>query len=375
MAQVRVTALRFSSMLENRGMQATHVRDGLKVEVDVERLASEDLDLEFEQLVALAKRFKKPWPYLLVDAPETLGARPRDNRTLANRRHPLSPELVDEVMRVEAMLEASADLFPEIAFEVPTSAITLNTPVVDAAAAIRELLGVSWEAQIGARGDYASLRLWSLALQERGIYVSMRRLEDATVRAFSLVSGEQAVVVADTQDVPYARIFSLLHEYTHVVLRTAGVCDLDDYDTVERYCNAVAATVLMPGALLRRELPKRTWGTSIEADEKEIAALANRLGVSKASLLIRLRDYGTLSQEQYDVLERRRSERRGGDEKPGGTYYPAAINKVGRRFARGVVGAYEAGTIDRQDASTLLEIPEHNFHSFRVELAKAGRGE
>ncbi|GAB3034562.1 hypothetical protein GCM10027052_10430 [Parafrigoribacterium mesophilum] len=361
-------------MLTNRHMEVMHFREGLRAEIDVQRLAAEDQELEFEQLVALAKRFGRPWPYLLVDAPEELGKRPRDNRTVANQKQPLSSDLVDQIGLVEAMLGAASELFPEVAFEVPKLTITLDTAVVDAAAAIRELLGVSWDEQVATKGDYAALRLWSFALQEQGVYVSMRHLEDPTARAFSIVSGRQVVVVADTQDIPYARIFSLLHEYAHVVLRSAGVCDLDEDATVEWYCNSVAAAVLMPGGLLRRELPKRAWGVSVEADEKETAYLASRFGVSKASLLIRLRDCGVLAPHQYEVLERRRSERRGRSDKKGGRYYPAAINKVGRRFARGVVGAYETGAIDRQDASALVEIPEHNFGRFRTELAKSGGG-
>lgn len=370
MAHVIVSSARFASMLANRSMEPAHFAVGLKADIDVDLLARETQELDFEVVLALAKRFKRPWPYLLIDTAEVEGKHRRDNRTLANQKRALSPELIDQIALAETMLDTAADLFPEIAYQTPDQPITLATPVAEAAAAVRAFLGVSFDEQLATKDDYATLRMWSAALQERGVYVSMRRLADRTVRAFSIAVGDQAVVVADTQDVPYARVFSFLHEYTHIVLRTAGICDLDEHATVEQYCNAVAASVLMPSALLRRVLPKRHWGTSIDGDEQVVSDLSQRLGVSKASLLIRLRDASVLTQDEYETLETRRGQRTGKEGKRGGNYHVTAIGKVGRRFARNVVGAYEAGSIDRRDASTFLEIPEHNFPGFRAELGK-----
>lgn len=374
MPRVRVSTARFASMLENRHLDVAHFREGLDREIDVESLLVADAELDFEDLIALAKRLKHPWPYLLVDHPERPAKQQRDNRTTRNQRKPLSPELVDQIAAAEAMLDAAADLFPEVAVEMPPVQLTTALSPNKAGEAIRSFLGVSDQLQVDTKGDYGSLTLWSRAIQARGVYVSMRRLEDPTVRAFSLVAGEQAVVVADTQDIPYARIFSLLHEYAHVLLRTAGICDLDDHTTLERYCNQVAAAVLMPGALLRKVTQGHRWGESVVDDERVVARVSGRLGVSKASLLIRLRDTGLLSQGSYDVLEERRAERKEKPKTPGGQYYMTAISRVGRRYASNVVGAWEAGAIDRQEAGVLLELPEHNVDRFRRELAGAGGG-
>lgn len=360
-------------MLSNRGMNAAQCAEGLPVEIDLDALVRADQELPFEDVIALAARFKKTWPYLLIDSPEVLKYG-RDNRTFANRATPLSAELVDQHARVEAMLQWAGELFPEIAVELPAKAIGTGTRESVAANVIRQLLGVSYDEQVAANGSYGALRLWSEALQNIGVYVQMRRLDDPTVRAFSIVAGEQAAVVADTRDLPIARVFSLLHEYVHVVLRSAGICDLDDQEVIERYCNAVAALVLMPTALVRRELPPRArWGESVADDEDRVSGLASKLGVSKASLLIRLRQLNVLSDGAYEVLEERRAGRPGADDsKGGGNYHRNAINKVGRRFASRVIGAYESRTIDRRDASAMLEIPEHNLSNFTVELAQAG---
>lgn len=69
-------------------------------------------------------------------------------------------------------------------------------------------------------------------------------------------------------------------------------------------------------------------------------------------------------------MELRRRARRAKAQKMGGQYYPSAINRVGRLFARRVVGAMADGTIDRQDASVLLGVGEQNVGKFVAELVK-----
>ncbi|WP_082659292.1 ImmA/IrrE family metallo-endopeptidase [Cellulomonas sp. B6] len=51
-------------------------------------------------------------------------------------------------------------------------------------------------------------------------------------------------------------MFSLVHEYVHVLMHATRVCDLDDHASVERFCNAVAAATLLPAATVQAE---RAW--------------------------------------------------------------------------------------------------------------------
>jgi Zn-dependent peptidase ImmA (M78 family) len=239
------------------------------------------------------------------------------------------------------------------------------------AARVRGFLGVAAESQLSARDDFAALRLWVDALHAKSVYVLQRRLDDPSVRAFSMVKDGHALIVISTKDTAYARAFSAVHEYAHIMLRTAGVCDLDDHSTVERFCNQIAAGVLLPTALL--DVARAEFGSftgDAAADDERLIRMSRRLRVSQAALLIRLRDLARLDQRAYDALEARRSARRSPPGKRGGTYYGPAINRVSRRFARNVVGAWDEGELDRQEASTLLGIGEHIAGRFREELLK-----
>lgn len=371
MGIVHVNAVRLSSMLDNRHKTPADIAAELALSIDPHLCVREDQELTFDDLVCLGKFFKRPWSYLLIDEPEVFNATGVDNRSLLNQKIPPSAALLDQFEAVADMLATAADLFPDTQFQVPPG-VNSSTPAKTAGRAIRSFLGVSESEQLKAKDEFGALRLWAGALQRRGVYVSQRRLEDDTVRAFSRLDGPHAVIVVDTQDGAHARMFSLLHEYAHIVLRSAGICDLDEHSRVERFCNAVAAAVLMPARLTRKVLGHRSFSGVPDDDDDLLRTLSKELRVSQAALLIRLRELGIISPPHYDEMEERRSSRRAdASRSPGGTYYPPRINRVGRRFAGEVLSALDQGAIDRQDASAALEIGEHLLATYRIELRKS----
>lgn len=374
MPRVRISAARFASLLANRNLTAAILAERVTTGVRLDELAVEDQDVEFEDLVKLAKVFSRPWSYLLVDAAEVYPSSGSDNRTYANQKVALSPDLLAELQMADLMLDAAEDLFPGEGYRAP-SVSSVRPPAARLSADIRSFLGVSVDEQLGAKDEFAALRLWIAALNRQGIYVSQRSLKDPTVRAFSKVKDNQAVLVVSTKDDPHPRIFSAIHEYCHVTLHSTGICDLLDHSDVERYCNEVTAGVLLPGDLLDHLLsPDQFSGPDDEADTA-LKLVSKRAHVSQQALLIVLRDRRIISQDTYDAMEVRRAARRkSGIKKSGGgpTYYTVAINKVGRMFAHRVVDAMTEGAIDRQDASVLLDVGEHNVGNFIHELASGG---
>lgn len=370
MPKVRVSSDRFASLLTNRNMTPADVAERAKTNVRPDALAATDLDVELADVLALAKLFKRPWSYLLIDEPEQFPSAGSDNRTFDNQKTGLSSDLLAELQAADFMLETAAELFPDSAYRVPSVAAGGQPPASELASATRDFLGVSVDDQLAVKDEFAALRMWVAAIHATGVYVAQRRLRDDTIRAFSKVVGKQAVIVVDTGDTAYARIFSALHEYCHLTLRSAGICDLDDHSAVERYCNAVAAGVLLPGELLDQVVARRYFAGNPEAADDALKSFSRQLHVSQAALLIRLRDHGAIAQDVYEAMELRRASRRGGGKRSGGQYYAPAINKVGRLYAHRVIDALAEGVIDRQDASALLGVGEHLMPTYLGELAK-----
>jgi hypothetical protein len=82
MPKVQISAARFSSLLANRNLTPADVAERANTRVRPDELASSDLDVEFENLLVLAKLFKRPSSYLLVDKAEQFPDAGDDNRTL-----------------------------------------------------------------------------------------------------------------------------------------------------------------------------------------------------------------------------------------------------------------------------------------------------
>src|SRR5690606_21866088 len=79
-------------------------------------------------------------------------------------------------------------------------------------------------------------------------------LELKEMRGFSISEKFLPTITLNTKDSPRGRVFTLLHELTHLALREAGVCNLIDSGNgeneeeanIETFCNAVAGAILIP---------------------------------------------------------------------------------------------------------------------------------
>lgn len=371
MSLARVSAVRINSILRNRRITPGDLDVRLGRNIRVADLVVEDQDIDLDDLEALASLLKRPWPYLLIDDPEPPPATGQDHRTVANQAAGISPELVTELEAAAEMLDAAIELFPDDVVQLPAVRIDVDVPVETAGERVRAALCVSIDEQRAAKDEYAALRLWVEALHRQCIYVAQRRLEDPTVRAFSLRREQHCIVVVDTQDTPYARLFSVVHEYVHVVMRATGLCDLDDHATIERFCNAVAGAALLPSELLV-DARSHPWGRDDTEDDATLRLLSRHVHVSQAALLIRMKDLGTSPRRGSTCSTD--AARHAVESKDGGSYYPSQINKVGRRFAGEVLTSLDSGRLARQDAAALLGVAEHNVARYREEYAaRSGR--
>lgn len=364
MASVAVSSARFNSLLANRRRTVDDIAAALPTSTDLHALVEQDLVLDLSVVEALARFFGRPWPYLLIDKPEDPPAVGRDHRRRGRPGDELSEEMLAALRASQEQLDAIIDLFPDDLMVVLDHDLTGGT-AEDAGAALRAFLAVSVEDQLHPKDEFAALRTWIDALDHAGIYVAQRKLNDSSVRAFSLFGDGHALAVVDTGDSGWARCFSLLHEVVHLQMRSAGICDLDERSSVERWCNAVAAAALMPSVLLARvDLPALRSQPGIADDA--LRAGAKLLGVSQLALLIRCRDLGLLSNEIAVGLEERWAQRRAAESPSrGGDYYYNAINRVGRRFTRQVLHALDDAAITRQEAAVVLDVREHQVDPLR----------
>lgn len=235
--------------------------------------------------------------------------------------------------------------------------------VVRTAARIRDTLGFTLEARRRMATWTDALRHFIELADAAGILVmcsgvvannNTRPLDPAEFRGFAIADEHAPLVFINGADTKAAQMFTLAHELAHVWIRQSGVSNPEaarrSSHTVERWCNEVAAEMLVPLDALRGEVDAPAENLRGRLDR-----LARAFKVSTLVVLRRLHDLGRLSADElwreYErELERLRAMPRG----TGGNFYLTQASRVSKRFARAlVVSTLEGHTLHR-DAFRLL---------------------
>jgi Zn-dependent peptidase ImmA (M78 family) len=236
------------------------------------------------------------------------------------------------------------------------------------AAQARQVLGVTLEEQRGWRGPYDALHGWIAALERIAILVFQTGavpLEE--VRGFSISADVYPVVVVNAKDSPRGRVFTLIHEFAHVLLNRGGLCDLhtarrgnSQEEEIEVFCNQVAGSFLLPSTEFLSEPIVAGKALRANWEEAEVRRLAEKYSVSQEVVLRRLLTLGRISQSFY---RQRRQElvdayRREAERSQGGfvPYHVLKTRDLGRAFIRLVLEAYHTETINSSDVAEMLGV-------------------
>jgi Zn-dependent peptidase ImmA (M78 family) len=259
-----------------------------------------EAQLTMSQQEKAAEAYKRPLAaFFLPDPPEEFEV-VRDFRRLPGAPAAPSPELITDLRKAAARREIALELFEELDEQLPVLKLRSepSESYKDAAARTREALGVTIDQQRSWRDAYGALRAWRAAVEAHGVLVfQITGVEVRETRGFSTFYDRLPVVAINGKDAPTARCFTLMHELGHLLTRRGAVCDLQDRDDSEIWCNAFAGEVLVPSDDLRKAiagLPHRE-----EWPDHELTKLSRRFWVSAEALLRRLVSIRLASQEFY----------------------------------------------------------------------------
>jgi len=322
-----------------------------------------------KQLEAFARAVRVPVGYLFLPAPPAEPLPVPDLRTVADRpvERP-SPELLDTLYLCQQRQDwyreyAQLHRLPRVPF---VGTFSLQENPVRVAAAMQETLGLSVRERQQLPTWTDALRQLADKAEEVGVLVMAssivgnnphRKLNVEEFRGFALVDDLAPLVFINASDSKAAQMFTLAHELAHIWLGESGVSDIEagrlPTNQIERWCNAVAAELLVPMADFRAQYQP---GASLT---DEIQRLARHYKVSTLVILRRVFDGGFLDEQGLwaayrQELERVRTlERRGAG---GGDFYRTLSVRTGWRFASAVVASALEGQTLFQEAFRLLGI-------------------
>jgi Zn-dependent peptidase ImmA (M78 family)/transcriptional regulator with XRE-family HTH domain len=222
----------------------------------------------------------------------------------------------------------------------------------------------------GSGTVYDHLNAWVAALEAAGVLVMTTaggRVETSEMRGFSLYFDTVPVIMVNGADAARGRLFSLLHEYAHLLLHTGGLCDTvtearptTPDRQLEARCNAIAAAILMPRADVLAHPEVMARRTNPEGwDYESLAAAAAPFGTSAEAMLRRLLTFGRVTQTFYRArrqeFQARYERDELGDRPPGGNWYRNKVRDLGRGYVRLVADAHRRRVIDSYTASLFLD--------------------
>lgn len=369
-----------------------------RVAVTTERLAEWEggrAEPTLAKLRELAKLYQRPLSVFLLPEPPARFDVMRDFRRLPGSRDHTWSRPLHKIHQRALDQQATAIELIEDAGEAPyvlVPALSLRDDPEEAGTAARHALAVELERQFAWRNPEDAFNGWLRAVEGLGVLV-MRTSEvnPREMRGFS-ITGVVPVIVINALDWPRGQVFSLMHEFAHLMLREGGLCDLLEPETaqgrrVEAWCNAVAAATLMPReafvgetAIVERAHAPREQAAQEMWTDAALSQLSSRWGVSQEAVARRLvtlnqapLSFYRAKREQYQVewTEEREEEaraRRAKASKGGPPPYRMAVRDRGRPYVRLVLDAYHRDAISMASVSTLLNLKVKHLQALEHEV-------
>lgn len=332
----------------------------------------EDSRLTVRQLRLLSNAYKRPLAFFYLPQPPAKSIDLSDFRRPAQEPpEPESPKLRYEVRRARYRRRIALELLDELGERIPEfeGTATLQDRAADVAMRLRTLLGVTKAQQRQFQDEYDAFNTWREAIERAGVAVFQASgISSQEMLGFSLSEPLLPVIVLNRKDAPVRRIFTMMHEMAHLMLRTGGLCTLKEVQAIEVFCNEVAGESLVPKAWLLDEPVVKAHGSHPEWPDGLIQVLATRYRVSRETILRRLLVAGYTSQpfyegkhEQYRVewaVRMKAAARKLKESEKKIIISPSTVvvSESGRMFTRLVLEGYRRDKITTSDVSDYLEV-------------------
>ena len=295
-----------------------------------------------------------------------------------------SPELRLALRTALYRREAARDLYHLLGESFPKIELRIdpndNPDVVGRS--VRELLGISWQEQLAWTSPHAALNQWREAIEGRGVLVFQTGgIELKEMRGTSVPDGPLPVIVLNNADAPHGRIFTLIHEFIHLLFANAGYQTSriegkrrPEEQVLERASNRFAAATLLPNREFLAEVSHHP--EILAGSDDALRRFANRLKVSAETILRRLLSLNRISATLYSQKRRMWQEHSWyirHQPEGGPPIQVRVVSSVGRSFVSLILEGYQRNAISSSDVSDYLGVQLKHLDKISAELVSKPR--
>ncbi len=319
-----------------------------------------------KQLEELAKIVKRPLAvFFLPEAPKEKPL-PKDYRMLPDKVGKFDKKTILSIRRARRLQKISKELSENLNANLNklVSIVKQSEDAKKIAEKYREEFKFDETKQKKFKTPYELFNFLRDTIEDKNIIVFQISMPIEDARGFTLVDDSPAVIVVNSKDQIEARIFTLMHEFGHVLLNESGVSMPENslfvkgIGNVEKWCNDFSSAFLLPEALAKTEF----------SQNKDVGKLSRAYKVSKAMLFYNMHRLNFISKQQYgafidkykpEILKpKAKAEKKGG-------FRPTAdkqcLSERGQKFVSLVVNNVDKGFITHSDALDYLSIKSNNL--------------
>lgn len=329
---------------------------------------------------------------LLEEVPASL-PKPKDYRT-ANKAHAFSRKTLLAIRKARDV----QSLYKELGGQSEEHKIGLNKYALShspesAAEKERGPLAIATSNTSGEAGARELLKKYVKVLEQNDTLVLQLQMPIEDCRGFSIKDKSPFIIALSSSDQVYPRLFTLFHEYAHLLLQSEGgsLC-IPEEDTpsvndgelgmVETWCNRFAASFLLPEGRIRESEEVSRLAALIKTSSSNheiyntIKSVSGRYRVSYLAFVIRLKGLNLISESKFNTIRQeynsysKREEAAEKAKKKGGAPKPEyrVVSRNGEKFSTLVVRSLKAGKIDYYDAVEYLGTNLKNIDKLTAKL-------
>jgi Zn-dependent peptidase ImmA (M78 family) len=251
--------------------------------------------LPLSKVEQLSSAFKRPLAaFLLSKPPEEIKTIP-DFRKLPSAQGDFSKETHLAIRKARRLQKVRRELMENLGSDVQVKVRTrtLRDDPEVVAREERTMSGIHYENKTGIT-DFVIFNTWRDWFEQKNIAVFKMRMPIDDARGFVLSENEPFVIVVNASDAHAGKMFTLFHEYGHLLLNVPAICNQDSNEVkdhriaeIERWCNKFAGAFLMPKEAI--EANYRIMNAIRAKNFAESAKIiSKKFFVSKESALLRL---------------------------------------------------------------------------------------
>jgi len=318
----------------------------------------------FRQLEFLANYFKRPVAVFFLQKPPEEPTIASSFRILPKSEQEFSKELKLAIRKTRYYQSIANTLLKDLGMDTNPLIlkISLTDNPIEIAKEERKKIGISVEEQYKWQNSYVAFNFWRGSIESENILIFQFKFPIKDARGYSLMDKEPPVITINSSDNILARIFTLFHEYAHILLGIteiySGEEEINLDKEVENWCDRFASEFLLPEKNLKRDNDFQIYIKTRRLSSEILDNLSKKFRVSKKAVLTRLR---TLNLIEYDVYKKELEtlQKQYIEISPKGGFISSSqkcLQEKGKQFISSVLQAKERGVITTADTIEYLSI-------------------